>query len=418
MKRSTLVAAGVTAAAVLAAVGGYAWSAANSHALVGTAAVVQGPLEVSVKASGSLVAAHALGVYPPAAGTVAKVRVTDGQAVEKGQVLAGMDRVPLRFAVEQARATRTAARAQLQAVEDGVPTAIDRSAADAALTAARSLVATSRHNYAAFAADYRDASGAEKRSMRPTLRTLRTAKAQAAASLQAAEAGFARLSTAGRVTLARRAAEQAVTAAERALTIAQAHLDGSELTAPITGTVAFVGTVEHGSGLVPGVAAFTVTDPGGLAFDAAVDQDDVAAVATDQPVTLSLDSYPTRAFTGAVTRVAAAAETTSTGGVAFAVRIGFEAGDARLLQGMTGSVGIVVEQLEEVLTVPVESVVAAGDSQVVFVVGDDSVVQRRPVRIGASTDAAVQVLSGVAAGDLVVTTGATGLVDGQQVRLA
>ena len=418
MKRSTLIAVGVTAAAALAGIGGYVWSAANSHALVGTAVVAQAPLEVSVKASGSLVAAHTAGVFPPAAGTIATLRVTDGQTVEKGQVLAAMDRVPLRLAVEQARAARTAAQAQLQAVQDGVPSAIERSAADSALTAARSLLATTRHNYAAFAADYRDASGAEKRSMRPTLRTLRTAKVQAAASLKAAEAGFARLSTAARVTLARRAAEQAVTAAERALGIARAHLDGSELTAPIAGTVAFVGTVERGSGLVPGVAAFTVTDPGGLAFDAAVDQDDVAAVAAEQPVTLSLDAYPARSFTGTVTRVAAAAESTSTGGVAFDVRIGFEAGDARLLQGMTGSVEIVVQQLPDVLTVPIESVVADGDSQVVFVVGDDSVVQRRPVRIGASTDAAVQVLSGLAAGERVVTTGATGLVDGQQVRLA
>jgi multidrug efflux pump subunit AcrA (membrane-fusion protein) len=77
MKRKTLVATGIGTAIVLALGGGFAYSAANNSPLVGVSQASVIPLSVTVSASGSLVAAHSAGVYPPAAGTVAKVLVTE-----------------------------------------------------------------------------------------------------------------------------------------------------------------------------------------------------------------------------------------------------------------------------------------------------------------------------------------------------
>ena len=51
----------------------------------------------------------------------------------------------------------------------------------------------------------------------------------------------------------------------------------------------------------------------------------------------------------------------------------------------------------------------------VFVVGADNTVRKQPVTVGAATETSVQILSGLARGDRVVTTGATGLADGQRV---
>jgi len=52
----------------------------------------------------------------------------------------------------------------------------------------------------------------------------------------------------------------------------------------------------------------------------------------------------------------------------------------------------------------------------VYVLGSDNVVHARTVTVGASTDISAQILSGLAAGDTVVTTGASALTDGQRVR--
>jgi len=411
MKRKTIVATSIGAAVVLALGGGYAYSASNNQPVVGVAQAAIAPLSVTVSASGSLVAAHSAGVYPPASGTVAKVLVADGDTVKAGDTLAEMATGPLRLAVFQARAALSAARAQGEAVSNGVPGAIDRSAASAALSAARSQVSTAKKNYASFRADY-DPNDA---SQRATLRTLNTARTQASAALQAAKAALNRLSVASRVSLARTAASQGVTAASRALTLAEANLDKATLAAPFDGIVTIHGTVEKGSGLTPGVAAFTIVDPTRMEFEAAVNETDIADVAKGQPATVTLDAFA-EGFTGKVVRVQASPETTSTGSVAFPVRISLESGQSRLFQGMSGSVDIAVKSIPDALTVPVEAVLTKGATKSVYVLGSDNVVHARTVTVGASTDISAQILSGLAAGDTVVTTGASALTDGQRVR--
>ena len=414
MKRKTLIATGITAAAVLALGGGYAYSVTNNRPVVGVAQAAVAPMSVTVSASGSLVAARSAGVYPPAAGTVASVKVHDGDAVRAGDILAVMAKGPLRLALAQARSARSAAQAQLAAVNNGVPSAIQHSAANAALSAARSQVSTANKNYAAYLADYRDASASEQKAMRPTLRTLKTAKATANAALKAAQAGLDTLSIAGRVSLARTAANQAVTAAEKAYAIARENLASAELAAPFDGTVVMHGTVEKGSGLTPGVAAFTVVDPTRMEFGAQVFESDISDVQKGQKATVSLDAF-NDAFSGAVMRVQASPVTTTTGTVAFPVRVSLDAGDARLFQGMSGSADIEVQSIPDALTVPIESVLTNGEVKTVFVLDANDVSHATPVKIGASTDTAAQVLSGLSAGERVVTTGASALSDGQQV---
>ncbi len=415
MKRKTIVGTGIGAAVVLALGGGYAYSASNNSPVVGVTQAAVAPLTVTASASGSLVAAHSAGVYPPATGTVAKVLVADGDTVKAGDPLARMATGPLKLAVAQARAALSAARAQGEAVSNGVPSAIDRSAASAALFAARSQVSTASKNYASFRADYDDATSAERHSMLPTLRTLKTARTQAAAALKAAKAALGRLSVASRVSLARTAASQGVTAASRALKQAEGNLAKAELTAPFAGTVTIHGTVEKGSGLTPGVAVFTIVDPTRMEFEAAVNETDIADVAKDEAATVTLDAFP-EGFTGRVVRVQASPETTSTGSVAFPVRVSLEAGQSRLFQGMSGSVDIAVKSIPDALTVPIEAVLTKGAAKTVFVLGSDSVVHARTVTVGASSDTSAQILGGLTAGDTVVTTGASALSDGQRVR--
>jgi HlyD family secretion protein len=414
MKRRTIIASGIAAAVVVALGGGYAWSAANSRPLVGVAAASVAPLTVTVSASGSLMPAHSAGVYAPAAGTLASVKVHDGDTVEAGQVLARMDTGTLKLAVAQARAAHSAALSQQAAVTNGVPTAIDRSAAGAALSAARSQVSTAAKNYAAYLDDYNNAPADQQHDMAATLRTLKTAKATANAALKTAQSSLSKLSVAGRVGLARTAAAQSVTATSMALAKAQSNLAAAELTAPFTGTVTFRGAVEPGAGVTPGVAVFTVVDPGRMEFEAQVFESDISGVEKTQAATVTLDAFTTP-FTGAVTRVQASPVTTTTGTVAFPVRVSVEAGDARLFQGMTGSADIAVKSIPDALVVPIESVLTSGDAKTVLVLSDD-VVHTRKVTVGASTDTSVQILSGITDGETVVTTGASMLTDGQHVR--
>ena len=355
MKRSTLVAGGVALALVLAAGGGYAYSLANARITVGTSQVAIESLSVTVSASGTVDAAKQRGVRPATSGTLASIRVKDGDQVAKGDTLATLADGRLKLAVTQAETSLTvaeqaltAARAQQKLVEDKYSIKLEKQAAREAVSSAEVTIAT----------------------------------------------------------------------AKEVLAQAKRDLAAATLTAPLAGVVTVPDSTEPGTGVSPAASVMTVVDTSSLEFVAAVDESDIAAVAVDQPASIVLDSAPDTPFTGTVTSVRTTPITTATGGIAFPVRIAFDPGEARVFLGMSGSADLTVKSSPDALTVPIESVVTADADRYVFVVGTDGIAHRTAVTIGAETDTRAQVLTGVKAGDQVVTTGATTLTDGQKVEVA
>lgn len=415
MKRKTVIAIGVATAVVAAIGGGVAYSAASSRPLVGVTTVTTATLDVTASAPGTLVPAHSSGVYPPTSGTLASVQVRDGAAVKAGEVLARMDTAPLKLAVAQAKAAYSQALAQGEAVTNAVPSGGERAAANQAVSAAKSQADAASKNYADYLADYNAASPADQATMLPTLRTLKGTRDAANAAVKSASATVTKLSRATQVSQARSAANQSISAAAQAVKQAKRNLDHASLTAPFDGTITMAAWVEPGAGVTAGVPVFTVVDPTRMEFEAAVNETDIAAVQTGQAASVTLDAF-NDSFTGKVAAVQSAPEQTSTGGVAFGVRISFEAGDARLFQGMSGSVDITTNSIANALVVPVEAVVTKGTTKTVFVLDAGGVAHARTVTVGASTDTSAQILAGLSAGEQVVTTGAAALADGQQVR--
>ena len=106
---------------------------------------------------------------------------------------------------------------------------------------------------------------------------------------------------------------------------------------------------------------------------------------------------------------------TVTGGIAFPVRISLDPAGSRLFVGMTGSADIEVTSIPEALTVPVEAVLTEGPVRSVFVLGADGKAHKTAIQIGAANDTHAQVLSGLDAGAVVVTSQLTALTDGQSV---
>jgi len=103
---------------------------------VETVMVEQSDLSVTVTASGRVESGVRADVFPPTAGVLAEVRVSEGQSVTRGTVLAVLDTGPLELAVAQAEAGLAQAEAGLAAVDDQAPTSADVAAARAATDAA------------------------------------------------------------------------------------------------------------------------------------------------------------------------------------------------------------------------------------------------------------------------------------------
>ena len=86
----------------------------------------------------------------------------------------------------------------------------------------------------------------------------------------------------------------------------------------------------------------------------------------------------------------------------------------RLLPGTFANVALTLTQLSDALLIPAEAVIPGVDEKQVFVI-DDGKAQRRVVETGTRTASVVHVLAGLAAGDVVITSGLQQLRAGQAV---
>ena len=165
----------------------------------------------------------------------------------------------------------------------------------------------------------------------------------------------------------------------------------------------------------------TIVDMSSLEVEVDVSESYINRVKPNQPVEAVLDAYPEwRIPSKVITTVPSADRQKAT----VRVRIGFDALDPRILPDM----GVKVSFLSEAppvgdaatsqrprLLVPKSAVRTAGDTSVVFVVRGDRA-ERRAVKVGLNDGDLTEVVSGLTAGDRVVTDGVATLTDGARVK--
>jgi RND family efflux transporter MFP subunit len=468
-----------------------AFRATRPAAEVETVPVEVRDLAVTVTASGRVESSVRADVFPPTAGLLASVRVTDGQRVTAGTVLAVLDTGPLEIAVAQAEAGLAQAEAGLVSVDDQAPTSADVAAARAATDAARAAyrsaqagagavssqapsqsdidaavaaTAAAKSAYdqavkaydaavaaqgtptppgvelpspaaAALARDQAYAAYLRAESAESQLGSVDLSSQQSAADAGVEQAHAAYLGAKAQqekledldLSPQRRAARAAVEQARQGLALATDNLAKAELVAPIDGVVLFnaLGTPSSdgalpkaaaGVGVAPQAAPFTIVALDATRFTAEVDEADVELVEAGMNATVRLDAFADRSFETTVSEVRPAATLTPTGGTVFPVYLRLAGLDANVLLGMRGDATIEVSRAQDVTTVPVEALFDEAGETVVYVVQDGRLV-RTPVQVGAFTETAVEILSGVPEGAEVALSSATEFEDGMAVRV-
>lgn len=125
----------VVAALVVAGVAAAIVKTSSDVMTVEVRDVAREDLDLLVSASGQVDSDRSIPVYPPTAGTIESVEVTEGDRVAAGEVLAIMDAAPIEVQAAQAEAAYKAAVAQRDAVNASAPSSADLEAADAAVKA-------------------------------------------------------------------------------------------------------------------------------------------------------------------------------------------------------------------------------------------------------------------------------------------
>jgi membrane fusion protein (multidrug efflux system) len=214
------------------------------------------------------------------------------------------------------------------------------------------------------------------------------------------------------ITSARQAEEAAANARQASAAAAAAHdlLARTRVRSPLAGRVQEV-MVQRGERVDAGRPLVQIVAPDTLDLAVPVPAPDLARLRVGMPADVLQDG-DTAAVRGRLAAIAPGVDSLTNAGEAV-VRVPNTEG--RLHPGATTTARIRLGVRRDVLVAPDSALVLAGDSSVVFVVGDDSVAHQRTVDRGVRAGGRTEVRGDVRSGDRVVTTGAFGLQDGMHV---
>ncbi len=338
--------------------------------------------EAVLNASGYVTARRRATVSSRVTGRVVSVDVEEGMPVREGQVLARLDDSIARAMLELAEAQLTSARAQLAETEVRI----------------------------------REAELSYDRQQR-----LAKEGVVAAADLDTATAQVDAL----RARL--QAARQDVGVAERQVALRRTDLDDTIIRAPFSGKAVskdaqpgeMISPVSAGGGFTR-TGICTIVDMTSLEIEVDVNESYITRVSDGQPVRAVLDAYPDWSIPAhVITTVPTADRQKAT----VLVRIGFDALDPRLLPDMgvkvtflkPGTPAVAATSGPPSLWVPAAAVRRTGAEAYVFVAGNGRAT-RRPVQVGRTSGADVEIRSGVSAGDRVIVGAPDGLADGSAIQ--
>ncbi|WP_309707646.1 efflux RND transporter periplasmic adaptor subunit [Armatimonas sp.] len=241
--------------------------------------------------------------------------------------------------------------------------------------------------------------------------TAKAAKKQAESALVLAKSNRSQ-SVAMRENIA--ALRQSVAAAESQLTQARARLAETELRSTISGIVT-AKPVDEGSSVTAGQTILTIQQLDSLYLTASVPVEQSSAVGIGTKAEVVLDALPGKPFLATVAEVNPAADPQSR---QYTIRCKLENASGKLRPGMFAHLTLELRTINAAVVVPSDAVKTTPKGSTVTVVDAENTASVRQVTLGTKVGGAVEVLSGVAAGERVVTLSYSPVKDAQKVKTA
>jgi multidrug efflux pump subunit AcrA (membrane-fusion protein) len=363
--------------AVVGAGFGYIWyknRAASAPATYQTAVVQKGTLVQSVSASGAVTTANNTPVVTQVTGKVTKLYIANGDTVKAGQALAVID------------LDQSARQKYLQQV------ASYQNSVNALETAKNSLRQYETDAKTADAAFAKDALGKGKSEDSLTYQQLYTAKRVAEEKFQ----------------IQQKAVESAQTALSSAYLTLQNYTP--TLYAPIAGVITGL-ALQEGS-VIPAqavssstntlsqtIAYITTSNLPGVSVN--LTEIDIPMVTIGAKATVTFDAFPDKTYTGKVFSINTTGWVNS-GVTSYPTSILLDTENPKIYANMSATASILIATKEAVVYVPAAAVVTDAGAPAVRKLVDGAVVYV-PVETGITADAGVEIVSGLAEGDEVIT---------------
>jgi HlyD family secretion protein len=345
-------------------------------------------------------------ISPKISAPVKKFYVQRGARVKAGQLLATLENRDLEAAALDNEGSYNAAKAvyetstKAQVPEDYQRAQLDLAQAKANLDLNQSIVTSRKQLYSEGAIPGRD------------LDTATAALVQAQAAYDTAKQHLESMQKVSREA-ALQSAQGQLTSAKGKYLGAEAQVSYSEIHSPIDGVVTDR-PLFAGETAAAGAPLITVMETSELLAKIHISQSLAQRMKVGDSATISVpgveDPVPAK-----VSLISPALDPGST-----TVEIWLKAAnkDAALKVGTPVHVQIEGRSVRNAVKVPVASVLTADDgSKFVMVISTDGAAHKKPIETGIRGAEEIEVKSGLAAGDTVITTGAYGLDDGTKVKV-
>jgi len=225
---------------------------------------------------------------------------------------------------------------------------------------------------------------------------------QAEASLKIAKAN---LDNAKRqVSINNDSIEQAKLQMEQAYNTMQTALENLNdytITAPVPGTILSL-DIQEGDTVSTGIAIATVGNTKSFVAEAFSDEIDAVNVKKGQITTLNFDAFPYKKVRGTVDYIGNTTTITSQGVQAYKVKVKIVDSPVPLKDGLSVDMDIITQEKDNVLAVPIESVLYQDGKYYVDVVQENNTVKRKEVQVGISSDDYTEIISGLSEGDKIL----------------
>ena len=330
-----------------------------------------------LEAPGSVIAADTAQVAARTMGTVLQVAAKEGDSVKRGQLLAQLDEREL-------VARHKAAQAAAQSAEAGV----GQAAKAVAGAQAQADVAQKTYDRYVYLKEQKSVSPQEFDEVSAKQRAAQAALEQTKAGLRQAQAG-------------QEQAQAEVRAAESVASYAR-------VVAPFDGRVVRR-TVEPGSLVSPGMPLFVVEDSSRYQLEVALPTESLGAMKKGSSARVQLDSLLGKPLAGKVAEIEAGADPSSHT-VKARIDLPHETG---IQSGVFGR-AFLGHGEKKGLAVPKDGLVTRGQLKGIYAVDANGLVHWRVLTLGKEIGNQVEVLSGLAEGDLVVLNPGAQELDGKK----
>lgn len=367
----------------------------------------QGSISEQIDAEGILSPLAQAAISPKVTAPVKMFYVQRGSHVHAGELLATLENADLAAAAMDNQGSYTAAQATFEsatkatAPEDLTKAKLDLAQAQATLDLNQSIVTARNQLFIEGAIPGRD------------LDTAKATLVQSQAAYDIAKQHLESLQNIGRKAALANAQGNLESAKGKYLG-AKAQLDYTEIRSPISGVVTdrplFVGETA-----AAGTPVVTVMDNSALIAKLHIAQAQAQQLALGAAATLTVPGIaePVSA------KVSLLSPALDPGSTTVEVWLQVENPRGALKVGAPVHATIQGRSIANALTVPAEAIQSSSDgaSKFVMVIAPDSTAHKRLVTLGIANADEVQILSGITASDMVISTGAYGIDDNTKVRI-